>query len=75
MLVDKFFRDSYYDLGFCSPVHPTAVLLIFGTNDMSPHSNIVVFNHIICLLMRLQLIGLIIIVNDINPIFVSITKY
>ena len=37
MLVDAF-RDSYYDLGFCSPVHPTAVLLIPGTNDMSPHS-------------------------------------
>ena len=37
MLVDAF-RDSYYDLGFCSPAHPTAVLLIPGTNDMSPHS-------------------------------------
>tara|TARA_B100000963_G_scaffold60430_2_gene48315 strand:+ start:4650 stop:5705 length:1056 start_codon:yes stop_codon:yes gene_type:complete len=37
MLVDAF-RDSYYDLGICSPVHPTAVLLIPGTNDMSPHS-------------------------------------
>ena len=37
MLVDAF-RDSYYDLGFCSPVHPTAILLIPGTNDMSPHS-------------------------------------
>ena len=37
MLVDAF-RDNYYDLGFCSPFHPTAVLLIPGTNDMSPHS-------------------------------------
>ena len=37
MLVDAF-RDSYYNLGFCSPAHPTAVLLIPGTNDMSPHS-------------------------------------
>tara|TARA_B100000900_G_scaffold35069_1_gene26420 strand:- start:1321 stop:2301 length:981 start_codon:yes stop_codon:yes gene_type:complete len=37
MLVDAF-RDSYYDLGFCSPFHPTAVLLIPGTNDMNPHS-------------------------------------
>ena len=37
MLVDSF-RDSYYNLGFCSPVHPTAILLIPGTNDMSPHS-------------------------------------
>ena len=37
MLVDTF-RDSYYNLGFCSPIHPTAVLLIPGTNDMSPHS-------------------------------------
>ena len=38
MLVDAF-RDSYYNLGFCSPVHPTAVLLIPGTADSSPHSN------------------------------------
>ena len=37
MLVDAF-RDSYYDLGFCSPIHPTAVLLIPGTNDINPHS-------------------------------------
>ena len=37
MLVDSF-RDSYYNLGFCSPVHPTAVMLIPGTNDMNPHS-------------------------------------
>ena len=37
MMVDAF-RDSYYNLGFCSPVHPTAVMLIPGTNDMNPHS-------------------------------------
>jgi polyhydroxybutyrate depolymerase len=37
MLADAF-RDSYYNLGFCSPTHPTAVLFIPGTNDMSPHS-------------------------------------
>ena len=37
MMVDAF-RDSYYSLGFCSPIHPTAVMLIPGTNDMSPHS-------------------------------------
>ena len=37
MLVDSF-RDSYYNLGFCSPVHPTAILLIPGTADSSPHS-------------------------------------
>ena len=37
MLVDSF-RDSYYNLGFCSPVHPTAILLIPGTADFSPHS-------------------------------------
>ena len=36
-MVDAF-RDSYYNLGFCSPVHPTAVMLIPGTNDMNPHS-------------------------------------
>jgi polyhydroxybutyrate depolymerase len=37
MLEDSF-RDSYYNLGFCSPVHPTAVLLIPGTADSNPHS-------------------------------------
>lgn len=37
MMVDAF-RDSYYNLGFCSPVHPTAILLIPGTNDINPHS-------------------------------------
>ena len=37
MLVDSF-RDSYYNLGFCSPVHTTAILLIPGTADFSPHS-------------------------------------
>ena len=38
MLVDAF-RVSYYNLGNCSPVHPTAVLLIPGTSDFSPHSS------------------------------------
>ena len=42
MLVDSF-RDSYYNLGFCSPVHPTAILLIPGTNDFSPHSTYIGF--------------------------------
>ena len=37
MLVDSF-RDSYYGLGFCSPTHPTGILLIPGTNDFSPHA-------------------------------------
>ena len=37
MLVDSF-RDSYYNLGFCSPTHPTAILLVPGTDDFSPHS-------------------------------------
>ncbi len=37
MLVDSF-RDSYYNLGPCSPIHPTAVLLIAGTADFNPHS-------------------------------------
>ena len=37
MLVDAF-RVSYYNLGNCSPVHPTAILLIPGTLDSSPHS-------------------------------------
>ena len=38
MLVDAF-RVSYYNLGNCSPIHPTAVLLIAGTSDFSPHSS------------------------------------
>jgi polyhydroxybutyrate depolymerase len=38
MLTDSF-RTSYYNLGVCSAVHPTAVLLIPGTNDFSPHSS------------------------------------
>lgn len=38
MLEDSF-RNSYYDLDFCSPVHPTAVLLIPGTADSNPHSS------------------------------------
>ena len=37
MLVDAF-RVSYYNLGNCSPIHPTAVLLIPGTADSNPHS-------------------------------------
>ena len=38
MLVDAF-RVSYYNLGYCSPIHPTAVLLIPGTSDSNPHSS------------------------------------
>ena len=38
MLEDSF-RNSYYDLDSCSPVHPTAVLLIPGTADSNPHSS------------------------------------
>ena len=38
MLVDAF-RVNYYNLGYCSPIHPTAVLLIPGTSDSSPHSS------------------------------------
>ena len=38
MLTDSF-RSSYYNLGNCYPTHPTAVMLIPGTSDFSPHSN------------------------------------
>ena len=38
MLTDSF-RSSYYNLGICSPSHPTAVMLIPGTSDSSPHSD------------------------------------
>ena len=36
MLTDSFRSD--YGFGVCSPMHPTAVLLIPGTNDMNYHS-------------------------------------
>jgi len=38
MPVDAFWV-SYYNLVNCSPIHPTAVLLIPGTIDSNPHSN------------------------------------
>tara|TARA_Y100000385_G_scaffold168422_1_gene174412 strand:+ start:2830 stop:4002 length:1173 start_codon:yes stop_codon:yes gene_type:complete len=38
MLTDSF-RSSYYNLPVCSPSHPTAVMLIPGTSDSSPHSS------------------------------------
>ena len=38
MFTDSF-RSSYYNLGICSPSHPTAVILIPGTSDSSPHSD------------------------------------
>ena len=37
-MLEDAFRVSYYNLGVCLPVHPTAVLLIPGTSDFSPHS-------------------------------------
>ena len=37
-MLEDAFRVSYYNLGVCSPIHPTAVLLIPGTSDFSPHS-------------------------------------
>ena len=40
MLYDDF-RDSYYNLGFCSPNHPTAVMLMLGTDDQNPHGSYV----------------------------------
>ena len=38
MLAD-YYRDDIYGWGDCSPVHPTAMMLIPGTNDENPHSN------------------------------------
>ena len=37
MIVDSF-REEYYGLGLCNPIHPTAVMLIPGTEDYSFHS-------------------------------------
>lgn len=37
MITDDF-RDSYYNWGFCTPIHPTAVMLIPGTTDENPNS-------------------------------------
>lgn len=37
MIVDSF-REEYYGLGLCNPIHPTAVMLIPGTQDDSFHS-------------------------------------
>ena len=36
-------RDSYYNLGFCSPIHPTSVMLIPGTNDLMIATDIGVY--------------------------------
>ena len=38
MLTD-YYRNDIYEWGNCSPIHPTAMMLIPGTNDDSPHSN------------------------------------
>jgi len=37
MMVDSF-REEYYGLGLCNPIHPTAIMLIPGTQDESFHS-------------------------------------
>ena len=37
MLFDSF-REDYYGFGLCNPIHPTAVMLIPGTDDDSFHS-------------------------------------
>ena len=38
MLAD-YYRNDIYDWGECTPIHPTAMMLIPGTNDDNPHSN------------------------------------
>jgi len=38
MLAD-YYRNDIYQWGPCAPVHPTAMMLIPGTNDDNPHSN------------------------------------
>ena len=38
MLAD-YYRNDIYEWGPCDPVHPTAMMLIPGTNDENPHSN------------------------------------
>ena len=38
MLAD-YYRNDIYEWGPCAPIHPTAIMLIPGTNDNNPHSN------------------------------------
>ena len=38
MLAD-YYRNDIYEWGPCAPIHPTAMMLIPGTNDDNPHSN------------------------------------
>ncbi len=38
MLAD-YYRNDIYEWGPCNPIHPTAMMLIPGTNDDNPHSN------------------------------------
>ncbi len=37
-MLDDYYRDDIYGWGICSPVHPTAMMLIPGTVDQNPHS-------------------------------------
>ena len=37
-MLDDYYRDDIYGWGTCSPVHPTAMMLIPGTVDQNPHS-------------------------------------
>ena len=37
-MLDDYYRNDIYGWGTCSPVHPTAMMLIPGTIDQNPHS-------------------------------------
>ena len=38
-MLANYYRNDIYGWGDCSPVHPTAMMLIPGTDDENPHSN------------------------------------
>ena len=37
-MLEDYYRNDIYGWGPCSPVHPTGMMLIPGTNDQNPHS-------------------------------------
>ena len=37
-MLDDYYRNDIYAWGICEPIHPTAMMLIPGTNDENPHS-------------------------------------
>ena len=38
-MLSDYYRNDIYEWGPCAPIHPTAMMLIPGTNDDNPHSS------------------------------------